>query len=143
MRHAAIFFQVLVFAITTSCSQEPQKVIVQTYPDGAIELEHYYLINGQDSILVKEIGYYPQGQKRIEGSYVEKKRDGHWIYWYENGNKWSEAVYIDDIRHGRSTVWHENGKKYYEGNYSNGERVGKWQFWDEDGNLLKEIDYNE
>ncbi|MDP2424328.1 MAG: hypothetical protein U1C46_07000 [Bacteroidales bacterium] len=134
---------VSLFALTTSCSHELEKVIVETYPGGSPELEQYFMVKGETRTLVKEIGYYPEGQKRIEGNYLQDKRTGRWTYWYENGNKWSEAEYVAEIRHGKSIVWHENGKKYYEGNYMNGERAGEWQFWDEEGNLTKEIDYNE
>ena len=132
------FVVVLLYA----CSPEIERVVVQTYPDGNIELEQYFKFQEWDSILVKEIGYYPDGQKRIEGEYREGKREGKWTYWYNNGNKWSEAVYKAGLRDGKSTVWHENGRKYYEGNYSAGERTGRWRFWDEEGTLLKQGNYD-
>lgn len=135
---AVIFLTILLKA----CSPEVEKVIVETYSDGRPGLEQYFEIKGEERVLVRETGYYPEGQKRIEGTYKDGKREGLWRYWYENGNLWSEGYYKADVRHGRSTVWHENGKKYYEGHYTDGERTGKWKFWDEDGKLLKEIDYN-
>ncbi len=129
-------------ALLFACYHESQRVVVQTFPDGKVELEKYFIIRSNDSILVKEIGYYPGGKKRIEGEYKEGKREGRWNYWFENGNKWSEAYYVGDIRDGRSTVWHENGKKYFEGNYKAGERTGLWKFWDEEGRSVKEINYD-
>jgi antitoxin component YwqK of YwqJK toxin-antitoxin module len=132
----------LLFALLYACSHEIERVVVQIYPDGKVELEQYFIFENNDSILIKETGFYPDGSLRIEGEYKEGKRDGRWVYWYDNGNKWSEARYKADIRDGKSTVWHENGRKYFEGSYKMGERIGKWRFWDEEGNLLKEINYD-
>lgn len=136
------FLFVIAAILIHACSPEIEKVVVQTYPDGKVELEQYFMFKDRDSILVKEIGYYPDGLKRIEGGYVEGKREGRWTYWFDNGNKWSEAHYKADTRDGKSTVWHENGRKYFEGTYRNGERTGKWRFWDDAGNLMKEVDYD-
>lgn len=136
----------LCFGITVlmlyACSPEIEKVVVQRYPTGEVELEHYYIYQNNDSVLVKEVGFYPQGQKRIEGEYVDGLRDGTWMYWYDNGNTWSQASYKAGIRHGRSTVWFENGQKYFEGRYKHGERAGRWRFWDNDGTLVKEVNYD-
>jgi antitoxin component YwqK of YwqJK toxin-antitoxin module len=129
-------------AMLFACSPEIERVVVQTYPDGKIELEQYFIFKERDSILVKEIGYYPDGQKRIEGEYHDGKREGQWKYWFSNGNTWSEARYKTDLRNGKSTVWYENGRKYFEGSYRMGERTGRWRFWDEEGNLLKQVNYD-
>jgi antitoxin component YwqK of YwqJK toxin-antitoxin module len=129
-------------AMLFACSPEIERVVVQTYPDGKIELEQYFIFKERDSILVKEIGYYPDGQKRIEGEYRDGKREGQWTYWFSNGNRWSEARYKTDLRNGKSTVWYENGRKYFEGSYRMGERTGRWRFWDEEGNLLKQVNYD-
>ena len=132
----------IVLLLICACSSETERVIVKTYPDGNVELEHYYLFSGSDSVLIRETGYYPEGMKRIEGEYAESKREGRWTYWYDNGNKWSEARFKAGLQHGKNTVWHENGTKYYEGNYKSGERTGVWKFWDENGKLIKEVDYD-
>ncbi len=129
-------------AMLFACSPEIERVVVQTYPDGKIELEQYFIFKERDSILVKEIGYYPDGQKRIEGEYRDGKREGQWTYWFSNGNRWSEARYKTGLRNGKSTVWYENGRKYFEGSYRMGERTGRWRFWDEEGNLLKQVNYD-
>lgn len=133
---------IFLIILLQACSPEIERVVVQTYPDGKVELEKFFVIRNNDSVLISEVGYYPEGGKRIEGSYKEGKREGQWTYWFENGNKWSEAIYKADVREGKSTVWHENGNKYFEGSYQAGERVGQWRFWDENGNLLKEINYD-
>ena len=132
----------IIAVVLYACSPEIERVVVQTYPDGKIELEQYFIFKAYDSILVKEIGYYPDGQKRIEGEYRDGKREGQWKYWFSNGNTWSEARYKAGLRDGKSTVWYENGRKYFEGNYRMGERSGRWRFWDEEGSLLKQVNYD-
>jgi len=98
-------------------------------------------VNGERQV-IKEIHYYPSGQKKSEGGYKNKKRNGLWTYWYENGNKWSEGIYADGLEEGTRSVWYENGKKHHEGNYLHGKEIGIWNFWDENGKLLKQIDYS-
>jgi uncharacterized protein len=140
MKH--LLSSLLMLAAFIACSPELERVVIQTYPNGKVELEHYFLVGNDDSVLVKEVGYYPDGTLRIEGAYKDGKREGKWTYWYANSNKWSEGFYKADIRDGKSTVWHENGLKYYEGIYKAGERTGNWRFWDEEGELLKKINYD-
>lgn len=137
-----IFCSFIAALILNSCNLDIERVVVKTYSNGQIELEHYYAYKNNDSVLVREVGYYPQGQKRIEGEYADGLREGQWMYWYDNGNIWSQAHYKAGIRHGRSTVWFENGQKYFEGRYRHGERVGRWRFWDDDGTLVKEVNYD-
>lgn len=131
-----------VLSLLYACTSNIERVVVQTYPDGSVELEKYFIIKNNDSILVKETGYYQNGIKRIEGSYKDSERHGKWNYWFEDGNQWSEGYFSRGQRNGKSIVWHENGKKYFEGTYKMDERVGIWRFWDEDGELEKEINYD-
>ena len=38
---------------------------------------------------------YENGEKKLEGSYKDGKKDGLWTYWYENGKKKYEIIYKD------------------------------------------------
>ena len=49
------------------------------------QFENYYYSNG--TIAQEYIEYYESGQKKIEGSYINNKKNGEWSEWYENGNK--------------------------------------------------------
>lgn len=136
------FLLFILSILVFSCSQKkPFEFIAESYPDGTSKLAQYYKSEAKE-ILVKEIHYYEDGQKKMEGSYNDGNRDGQWSYWYPDGKLWSQAVYTDGIDNGLKTVWHETGEKYYEGETSNGKRVGIWKFWDTDGTFIKEIDYN-
>lgn len=125
-----------------SCGPKIEKVIEKKYPNGKPEIEKHYLIEGDTKILQKEIVYWPDEKKKIEGSFKQEERDGHWIAWFENGNKWSEGYYINGIEDGEKRVWHENGNVFFEGQYKMGVKVGIWKVFDEAGNLIQESNYD-
>ncbi len=126
-----------------SCGSKIEKVIEKSYPNGKPEIERHYIKEGGEKILQKEIFYWSNEKKKIEGSFKEEQRDGHWIAWFENGNKWSEGYYIKGIEDGEKRVWHENGNIFFEGQYKMGVKVGHWKVFDEAGNLVQEINYDE
>ena len=140
MKNILVLSIVVIFLY--SCSDNGKKVVKETYPDGSPKVEKYYKVNGTDSEMVKEVNYYSNKQKMMEGEYKKSKRDGDWVYYYENGNKWSEGTFINGLDEGKRTVYYENGQKRYEGNYSKGEETGVWKFWDETGKLQKAVDYD-
>jgi len=76
--------------------------------------------------------YWPNGQKKSEGTYKDDKRDGLWTEWHENGQKYKELTYKDGKWDGLYTRWLENGQKWFEGTYKDGEEISAW-WLDEDG----------
>ena len=113
----------------------------------------------------KHIEYWPNGQKKEEGTYKDGKKDGLWTYWYENGRKRSEGTFKDGelkritdwdfytgvkknethfsgvdrkgrpILDGKLTVWHRDGQQ--KANVEN-YKDGKFiegKRWDEDGTI--------
>lgn len=131
----------VIFIWLVSCTTKPIEVVEKTYPDSSPKTIRYYSDDSNKELL-KEILYYDDGQKKMEGAFENGERKGKWTYWYPNGNKWSEGHYDKGIENGRKTIWHENGQKYYEGALENGQRVGVWRFWSREGELLKEIEYS-
>jgi len=138
IRKIGIFFAAfLIF----SCATTPYEYVEETYPDGKPKTVRYYKDENKAELL-REILYYDNGNKRMEGSFKNDERTGMWSYWYPDGSIWSEGVYKDGEEHGLKTVYYENGQKYYEGTMIDGVRTGKWLFWDREGNLIKEINYD-
>ncbi len=134
---------ILVAVVMVSCGRKLEEVVAETYPDETPKRVQFYEGEGEDRTLVKDVFYYENGQKRIEGCFNENgKKDGKWAYWYENGNKWSEGYFKNGVNDRKRTTWHENGQKHYEGTYDNGKRVGKWYFYNESGDRTTEIDYD-
>ena len=129
--------------LLTSCSSSPEiKVVEETWAPGQEKIVRFYKEKGDQKVLTKEILYYQNGQKEMEGTFNKAgERHGEWKYWYDNGNMWSEGEFKNGLSHGYRKVYHPNGKLYYEGKYKNDEPVGVWKFYDEEGRFLKEQKY--
>ena len=69
-----------------------------------------------------------------EGLYTETQ-------WYENGQKWMEGSFKDDKKDGRYTEWYENGQKSSEHILKDGQRDGLWTWWDKHGNITDQTTY--
>lgn len=120
----------------------PKKVIESKYENGNPKVVKYYSkIDGKKQ-LVKEVVFYENETKKLEGEYANEQRTGHWMAWYENGKLWSEGEYKDGKRNGPGVVYHDNGKRYIESVYTNDEKTGKWRFYDTTGTLVKEVDFD-
>jgi antitoxin component YwqK of YwqJK toxin-antitoxin module len=127
-----------------SCGTTLQEEIVESYNDGTPKRVKYFQGEENDKFLKKEIFYYENGNKRVEGEYnKEGKKDGKWAYWYKDGKKWSEGYFSEGVNDKKRTTWHESGSIHYEGTYDKGTRVGIWKFYDEDGKMVKEINYDD
>lgn len=120
----------------------PDKVIESTYDNGNPKVVKYYeTIDGKKQVVKEEV-YYENSNKKMEGEYINEKRNGKWSAWYEDGQLWSEGDYKEGKREGIGMVYHPNGKKYIESMYTQDEKTGKWRFYDSSGALLKEVDFD-
>ena len=141
---------IIVIAIAVcaiSCNQKKiKKDIKEKYPSGKTKIEAFfnYRIEVKDTInteLVKEIRYFEDGKKEMEGDYKDNKRNGWWIAYFPNGNKQSEGEFKDGLGNGKRIVYFENGKIRYTGFFKSGLPDGKWEMFDSEGKKIKEIDY--
>lgn len=135
-----ILLLTLLVAVTSGCSRK--KVVESTYENGNPRVVKYYHKKGGNLVLDREIMFYENKQKRIEGEYKNMVRDGKWFAWYENGSIWSEGKYKNGKREGLGTSYYPNGKKYIEGMYRDDIRVGTWHFYDTTGIVTKEVDFD-
>lgn len=135
-----ILFITLLAVIAFGCSQK--KIVESTYPNGNPMVEKYYHTKAGKLILDREVVYYANKQKKMDGTYKDEQRDGQWKAWYENGTLWSEGEYKDGKRNGLGIAYHENGKKYIEGLYREDMRVGAWHFYDTTGAQIKEVNFD-
>jgi|TARA_B110001454_G_C12664261_1_gene410840 antitoxin component YwqK of YwqJK toxin-antitoxin module len=62
--------------------------------------------------------YYPNGDIRVSGTYVDDKAHGFWEGYYPNGQLKSAGEYFND------------------------ELVGHWMWYYEDGSIIKDSTYN-
>jgi antitoxin component YwqK of YwqJK toxin-antitoxin module len=93
--------------------------------------------------------YYPSGQPKACGQYVNGKRSGTWTGWYANGQKCSVGEVKNGLPTGKWTFYYVNGTKKAEGNFEKGKfelgcagsgnftacsiMGGAWNFWYENG----------
>ena len=103
--------------------------------------------------------WWPNGSKKVNGTYRFGLMYGRWKFFYENGKILCAGSYMNGKGHGSTelisaipkegisglwTYWDKDGRKVEEGYYSkNGTEKGNWAFWDRDGKkrLGKKIDY--
>ncbi len=78
--------------------------------------------------------FYPNGQIKKRGTFVDGKEDGIQSMWYKNGQKQNESIYKDGLINGLTVTWYENGQKDNEGIRRNSKNEGKLTFWYENGN---------
>ena len=130
-----------------------------------------FLISEVSGTIIQQVNYidglawgkyyewWPNGSKKVNGTYRFGLMYGRWKFFYENGNILCAGSYtngkghtstelIDNIPQegisGLWTYWDVEGRKIEEGYYSrNGTEKGNWAFWDLDGKkrLGKKINY--
>jgi uncharacterized protein len=98
----------------TSWNRYVQKASIETYQNGS-------LVN---KLLFK---YYERGKGRIENmsNYKNGFLNGKSTTWYENGQKFIEGHYINDKADGKWVFWKKNGLKNEERNYKAGDLIDK------------------
>lgn len=80
--------------------------------------------------------FYTTMQLRSQGTIVNGKREGRWIFLFPNGTTQTECTFVDGLEEGSYKVFRENGIPYYIGQYEHGQRTGTWEIYDEDGTLV-------
>ena len=121
------------------------------------------LVPGCDSVRVVELGpdghpmtvcfhkggeecwrqYYSTMQLRSEGSTIDGRREGHWVFYFPNGNKQSECTFVSGLEEGPYRVYRESGAPYYVGQCREGRYVGTWEIYDENGSLAGTKEYGD
>lgn len=89
------------------------------------------------------VSYYPNGQKRSEGQYVEGFRSGLWTFYSEAGQVTGRTEFQRENYHGKRVLYFANGKPRLVEEYSNGKRNGVVQEFSEDGKLVREAHYRD
>jgi antitoxin component YwqK of YwqJK toxin-antitoxin module len=130
---------VLLLLLMVGCQSSTIKEVVDSYDNGQAKLERIHQNNDGEPVLIKEIHYYENGNKRIEGAINQGKREGVWTFWFEHGSLWREVSYTKGTPDGLTKAYHENGMIFYQGNFLNGEKHGEWSFFDVEGNPVNQI----
>jgi antitoxin component YwqK of YwqJK toxin-antitoxin module len=135
------YLSIAVLFFIIACHKKSE-VVESRWPNGSPKIVKVYEGSGKSKKLVKEIGYYQNKKKYVEGEVKgDSIKDGKWTVWYENGNIWSEGYFKNNKPEGLRIVYYENGKVRYKGKFKDGKPVGTWSFWDEKGTLVNKHQY--
>lgn len=119
------------------------RIVTQMYPDSSPRTVLIYEVdaNGNKTKnLKREVHYYQNHKKYIEGNIKENQRDGLWHAYFKDGKLQAQATYKNGVEEGYKVVYRENGNKYYEGYFTNGICTGVWKFYTKDGKLNQSIE---
>jgi len=88
--------------------------------------------------------FYPNGNKKSEGYYINDKRDGNWSNWNYSGQITSAGVISNDkILNSTILTYHPSGKKRSEKNLKNNMKNGKQKYWNENGLITSESNWKD
>lgn len=96
------------------------------WPNGEVKaIQHYDkgLLDGSSQ------GFYQNGNKRWDETFVKGERNGERTVWFKNGKLKLTSHYKDGLLHGASVVYWWNGEMSSAGSYHRGKKVGTWKSW--------------
>ena len=82
------------------------------------------------------VGFYENGHKMLEQSFVDNRLEGLYKQWWRNGQFKYLFFYKEDKYEGTQKVFFENGKLREESIFSNGKPEGLQRVWNENGELI-------
>ena len=86
----------------------------------------------------------PVEGKIYEGTYLDDRRDGKWIFYHKNGETpKTKGSFKNNRPHGSFEMYYPNGSLRRKGEYNRGSYMGKLTSYWESGNLMTEGYYNE
>lgn len=85
--------------------------------------------------------FYPGGELRAEGSYLNNRKSGTWTYYYQSRRIEQKGKFERGRYHGRWMWYYPNGNTWREESYFNGREDGQFTEYDQGGNILSSGDY--
>lgn len=87
--------------------------------------------------------YFPSGQLKQEGQYINGAMNQLWNYYYPSGQLKEAVNFTNNVEDGPYKAWHENGQLKAEGTYANENREGIWKVYHSNGVLEEEANYKD
>lgn len=114
------------------------------YKNGVLDGTSYSAHNGivssktifKNGIIQENYSYFPNGQIKFKGGYLQGERNGQWIRFFEDGTIYQIESYIKDVIQSRF-VYFENGFLQEVNFYENNLPSGSWLFFHENGSLIE------
>ena len=95
----------------------------------------YYKKISEDPFVVSDIPFAGEIMGNSNGSFINGKQEGLWVYYYDNGNLLKRGFYKNGVLHGLWEDFNENGTILNVGNYVNGKWDGLWKRFYRNGQL--------
>ena len=102
---------------------------IDHHDNGNKSLEGKFLNGKQEGVWAY---YHKNGNRFRTGKYLNGRANGQWVIWRMDGSKWSEKNYVNGQLNGIETRWHPNGQKQSETEWGGGKILSKKE-WDESG----------
>ena len=64
---------------------------------------------------------------------------GPFTMWYPGGEVKMKGTYLNGKKDGLSTMWYEDGTKWREQSHRDGRPTGTWKTWNPEGVLIEEL----
>ncbi len=135
-----IIYVFLLLAIIACESPVIEKVETK-YPNGEKNRVAFYQEKDGEEILIEEKHYHENGALKMQGKFLNGKRDGDWKAYFNNDTLQSIGEFKNGLRIGEVKVYFPDGQLRYEGKYEKDKRVGHWKFYNDRGELIKEEDF--
>lgn len=87
------------------------------------------------------IDYYPTGELRAKGTYLDNRQSGNWTYYYPSGTVEQRGKFEKGRYRGIWNWYYPNGKVWREESYFSGREDGIFVEYGSDGSILTKGDY--
>ena len=168
MRIFLSVFVVLLLMLSSSCNKTPGKLVTESFPNGRekstieflgdtshVQRRVDFFETGDTAkiaefdvdgvTMIKEVVYYPNGEIRQSGAFIDGERLGVWKAFFETGQLQSIRNYNDQgLEEGLSRVYKLEGGHYYlfiSGYFSEGVKRGTWKFFNRNGDTIKTLNH--
>ena len=123
-------------------NEQIQKIV--TY-DGDQEYLKSFWKENAEQMVVDGNGYYvlyfENGNKSVEGNYLNGLAEGTWNFWYEDGSEGQVLNFRGGKQNGTMKGWFVSGGLFYEGMMIDDEQDGEWNWFHENGQLESQVTF--
>lgn len=123
-----------------SFSEDGTEILSKVYNDNSV-----LIASGKVDKENRKFGtwteYYPNGDERAKGNFVNNRRQGSWMFYYKSGLKEQEGKFEKGSYSGLWKWYYNSGELWKEEEYYNGRREGLYIEYDREGNVLVEGEY--
>jgi antitoxin component YwqK of YwqJK toxin-antitoxin module len=110
----------------------------KNYIDGTGRRQGYWIIFGR----MQKDKAYANDAKVEEGNYLDNAKTGQWIGYFPNGSKKTEFTFVSNRANGPATFYNEKGIKTEQGNWCGNHWVGPYKMFYDDGTPMQDFNYN-